>query len=129
MYILEKFYRSNLLHWQSAGISNKLVTDAFGGYKATDVLNIDFGSNKPVRHLSRAGAEDDFGNRSDGRFDWFRRASNLELRGRFFLQGLSFTLTNRSLILKKSIQHKIRKHYSVAFPIIVAYPTCSKTNF
>lgn len=71
--------------------SNKLVTDLSVGYKATDVLTLTLGANN-LFDIYPDRAEDEFGNRSDGRFDWSRRAQQFGIGGRFLFARVSFTL-------------------------------------
>ncbi|MFN4764442.1 TonB-dependent receptor [Gillisia sp. Q332] len=71
--------------------SNKIVTDLSVGYKATDALTLTVGANNILDiYPDRAAAE--FNNRSDGRFDWSRRAQQFGIGGRFLFARVSFTL-------------------------------------
>ncbi len=70
---------------------SKIVTDLSLGYKATDALTLTVGANNILDvYPERAGAE--FNNRSDGRFDWSRRAQQFGIGGRFLFARVSFTL-------------------------------------
>ena len=69
----------------------KVVTDLSIGYKATDALTITVGANN-LLDIYPDRAEDSFGNRSSGRFDWSRRAQQFGVAGRFLFARLSFTL-------------------------------------
>jgi len=69
----------------------KLVTDLSVGYKATDDLTFTIGANNLFDiYPDRADAA--FGNRSDGRFDWSRRAQQFGIGGRFLFARVSFAL-------------------------------------
>ena len=69
----------------------KLVTDLSIGYKATDALTFTIGANN-LFDIYPDRAEDAFGNRSSGRFDWSRRAQQFGIGGRFLFARLSFSL-------------------------------------
>lgn len=69
----------------------KLVTDLSVGYKATDALTLTLGANN-LFDIYPDRAKDEFGNRSDGRFDWSRRAQQFGIGGRFLFARLNFTL-------------------------------------
>ncbi|ADV47691.1 TonB-dependent receptor [Cellulophaga algicola DSM 14237] len=69
----------------------KLVTDLSVGYKATDALTFTIGANN-LFDIYPDRAEDAFNNRSDGRFDWSRRAQQFGIGGRFLFARVSFTL-------------------------------------
>ncbi|MCM4152368.1 TonB-dependent receptor [Arenibacter sp. N53] len=71
--------------------SNKLVTDLSVGYKATDALTFTLGANN-LFDIYPDRAKNEFGNRSDGRFDWSRRAQQFGIGGRFLFARVSFTL-------------------------------------
>ncbi|MBC8770220.1 TonB-dependent receptor [Arenibacter sp. BSSL-BM3] len=71
--------------------SNKLVTDLSVGYKATDALTFTLGANN-LFDIYPDRAKDEFGNRSDGRFDWSRRAQQFGIGGRFLFARVNFTL-------------------------------------
>lgn len=69
----------------------KLVTDLSLGYKASESLTFTIGANNLFDiYPDRADAA--FGNRSDGRFDWSRRAQQFGIGGRFLFARLSFNL-------------------------------------
>ncbi|WP_026808915.1 TonB-dependent receptor [Arenibacter latericius] len=70
---------------------SKLVTDLSLGYKATESLTITLGANN-LFDIYPDRAEEQYGNRSDGRFDWSRRAQQFGIGGRFLFARLSFTL-------------------------------------
>lgn len=69
----------------------KLVTDLSIGYKATDALTLTIGANN-LFDIYPDRAEEAFGNRSSGRFDWSRRAQQFGVGGRFLFARLSFSL-------------------------------------
>ncbi|RTE52059.1 TonB-dependent receptor [Arenibacter aquaticus] len=69
----------------------KLVTDLSVGYKVTDELTMTLGANN-LFDIYPDRAEDEFGNRSSGRFDWSRRAQQFGIGGRFLFARLNFTL-------------------------------------
>jgi len=70
---------------------SKIVTDLSFGYKASESLTLTIGANNLLDVFpDRAGAN--FGNRSDGRFDWSRRAQQFGVAGRFIFARLSFSL-------------------------------------
>ncbi|NNE78139.1 MAG: TonB-dependent receptor [Pricia sp.] len=69
----------------------KIVTDLSIGYKASDVLTLTLGANN-LLDIYPDRAEDAFGNRSDGRFDWSRRAQQFGIGGRFLFARLNFAL-------------------------------------
>ncbi|NKI25847.1 TonB-dependent receptor [Arenibacter sp. 6A1] len=69
----------------------KVVTDLSVGYKATDALTLTLGANN-LFDIYPDRAEDQFGNRSGGRFDWSRRAQQFGIGGRYLFARLSFTL-------------------------------------
>lgn len=71
--------------------SSKIVTDLSVGYKATDALTLTIGANNLLDiYPDRADAA--FNNRSDGRFDWSRRAQQFGIGGRFLFARVNFTL-------------------------------------
>ncbi len=75
--------------------SDKIVTDLSVGFKATDNLTLTVGANNIFDvYPDRAGQTlaDGGNNRSDGRFDWSRRAQQFGIGGRFLFARLSFTL-------------------------------------
>lgn len=69
----------------------KVVTDLSVGYKATDALTFTLGANN-LFDIYPDRAEESFGNRSSGRFDWSRRAQQFGIGGRFLFARVSFTL-------------------------------------
>ena len=69
----------------------KVVTDLSVGYKASDALTLTVGANN-LLDVYPDRAEEAFGNRSSGRFDWSRRAQQFGVGGRFLFARLSFTL-------------------------------------
>ena len=69
----------------------KIVTDLSVGYKATDALTFTVGANN-LLDVYPDRAEDAFGNRSGGRFDWSRRAQQFGIGGRFLFARVSLTL-------------------------------------
>jgi iron complex outermembrane receptor protein len=69
----------------------KIVTDLSLGYKASDSFTFTVGANNLLDvYPDKADAK--FGNRSDGRFDWSRRASQFGIGGRFLFARISFNL-------------------------------------
>ena len=69
----------------------KLVTDLSFGYQLSESTTITIGANNLFDiYPDRADAA--FGNRSDGRFDWSRRAQQFGVAGRFMFARLSFKL-------------------------------------
>lgn len=69
----------------------KVVTDLSLGYKASDSFTFTVGANNLLDvYPDKADAK--FGNRSDGRFDWSRRASQFGIGGRFLFARISFNL-------------------------------------
>ena len=70
---------------------SKLVTDLSFGYQLSESTTITIGANNLFDiYPDRADAA--FGNRSDGRFDWSRRAQQFGVAGRFMFARLSFKL-------------------------------------
>jgi len=69
----------------------KVVTDLSIGYKASEDLTLTVGANN-LFDIYPDRAEEAFGNRSSGRFDWSRRAQQFGVAGRFLFARLSFTL-------------------------------------
>ena len=69
----------------------KIVTDLSLGYKPTDVITLTIGANN-LLDVYPDRAEDSFGNRSSGRFDWSRRAQQFGVAGRFLFARVSLTL-------------------------------------
>lgn len=70
---------------------SKIVTDLSLGYKATDALTLTVGANN-ILDIYPERAAPEFNNRSDGRFDWSRRAQQFGIGGRFLFARVSFTL-------------------------------------
>ncbi|UGU16771.1 TonB-dependent receptor [Sinomicrobium kalidii] len=78
----------------------KIVTDLSFGYQFTDALTLTVGANNlfdiyPDRAFTGDSQPDVDGiqnNRSDGRFDWSRRAQQFGIGGRFLFARLSFVL-------------------------------------
>lgn len=76
--------------------SSKVVTDLSVGYKLAESFMITVGSNNlfdiyPDRLSTDVDGEGN-NNRSDGRFDWSRRAQQFGVGGRFLFARLSFNL-------------------------------------
>jgi iron complex outermembrane receptor protein len=71
--------------------SEKLVTDLSFGYVASPSLTFTFGANN-IFDIYPDRAEEAFGNRSGGRFDWSRRAQQFGIAGRFLFARMSITL-------------------------------------
>ncbi len=69
----------------------KVVTDLSFGYKATETLTVTVGANN-LFDVYPDRAEEEFGNRSSGRFDWSRRSQQFGIGGRFLFARLSFVL-------------------------------------
>ncbi|MGB5667613.1 MAG: TonB-dependent receptor, partial [Maribacter sp.] len=69
----------------------KVVTDLSIGYKASEALTLTVGANN-LLDVYPDRAEEAFGNRSSGRFDWSRRAQQFGVAGRFLFARLSFVL-------------------------------------
>ncbi len=70
---------------------SKLVTDLSFGYKMSESTTITVGANNLFDiYPDRADAA--YGNRSDGRFDWSRRAQQFGVGGRFLFARLNFVL-------------------------------------
>ncbi len=78
---------------------SKIVTDLSLGYKASDALTLTVGANN-LLDVYPDRAELDLNpnepgnqnNRSDGRFDWSRRAQQFGIGGRFLFARVAFTL-------------------------------------
>lgn len=70
---------------------SKLVTDLSFGYQLSESTTITIGANN-LFDIYPDRAEDAFGNRSSGRFDWSRRAQQFGIGGRFMFARLSFNL-------------------------------------
>ncbi|WP_149304847.1 TonB-dependent receptor [Pareuzebyella sediminis] len=69
----------------------KLVTDLSIGYKASDALTLTIGANN-LFDIYPDRAEEQFGNRSGGRFDWSRRAQQFGIGGRYLFARLNLSL-------------------------------------
>jgi len=69
----------------------KLVTDLSFGYNMSESLTVTVGANN-LFDIYPDRADPAFNNRSDGRFDWSRRAQQFGIGGRFLFARLSFTL-------------------------------------
>lgn len=69
----------------------RIVTDLSVGYKFTDALTLTVGANN-LLDIYPERAFDQYGNRSDGRFDWSRRAQQFGIGGRFLFARLNLTL-------------------------------------
>ncbi len=69
----------------------KVVTDLSLGYRATENFTLTIGANN-LFDIYPDRAEDSFGNRSSGRFDWSRRAQQFGIGGRFIFARLSIAL-------------------------------------
>ncbi|CAN5194658.1 TonB-dependent receptor [soil metagenome] len=79
--------------------SSKVVTDLSLGYKATDALTLTVGANNILDVYPDRAKQDlnpdlagDQNNRSDGRFDWSRRAQQFGIGGRFLFARVSLNL-------------------------------------
>ncbi|WP_034922397.1 TonB-dependent receptor [Gillisia sp. CAL575] len=70
---------------------SKIVTDLSLAYKASEALTLTVGANN-LLDVYPDRAEEQFGNRSDGRFDWSRRAQQFGIGGRFLFARIGFTL-------------------------------------
>lgn len=78
---------------------SKIVTDLSVGYNFTDELTMTIGANNLLDIYPDRAAQDldpdmegDQNNRSDGRFDWSRRATQFGLGGRFLFARVSYTI-------------------------------------
>jgi iron complex outermembrane receptor protein len=71
--------------------SEKLVTDLSFGYVVSPSLTFTLGANN-IFDIYPDRAEEAFGNRSGGRFDWSRRAQQFGIAGRFLFARMSITL-------------------------------------
>ena len=78
---------------------SKVVTDLSVGYNVSESFKFTIGANNLLDiYPDRAGqdldptADGDQNNRSSGRFDWSRRATQFGLGGRFLFARMSFTL-------------------------------------
>ncbi len=69
----------------------KVVTDLSFGYKISEGLTITVGANN-LFDIYPDRAEEEFGNRSSGRFDWSRRAQQFGIGGRFVFARFSVVL-------------------------------------
>ena len=70
---------------------SKIVTDLSFGYKVSESTTVTVGANNLFDiYPDRADAA--YGNRSDGRFDWSRRAQQFGIGGRFLFARLNFVL-------------------------------------
>ncbi len=69
----------------------RVVTDLSVGYKFTDALTLTVGANN-LFDIYPERAADEFGNRSDGRFDWSRRAQQFGIGGRYLFARLNLAL-------------------------------------
>ncbi len=69
----------------------KIVTDLSLGFKATDELTLTVGANN-LFDLYPDRAEEKYGNRSSGRYDWSRQALQYGLSGRFLFAKVSLNL-------------------------------------
>jgi len=75
--------------------SAKVVTDLSVGYKLSEPLTITIGANNLFDIYPDRAAQslaDGGNNRSEGRFDWSRRAQQFGIGGRFLFARLSFIL-------------------------------------
>ena len=75
--------------------STKIVTDLSIGYKVTPALTFTVGANNLLDIYPDRAAEtlsDGGNNRSDGRFDWSRRAQQFGIGGRFLFGRISLAL-------------------------------------
>ncbi|HSM62851.1 MAG TPA: TonB-dependent receptor, partial [Gillisia sp.] len=70
---------------------SKIVTDLSLGYKASEALTLTIGANN-LLDVYPDRAKPEFNNRSDGRFDWSRRATQFGFAGRFLFARVAFTL-------------------------------------
>ena len=70
---------------------SKIVTDLSVGFQATESLTLTVGANN-LFDVYPDRAEEEFGNRSSGRFDWSRRAQQFGVAGRFLFARLSINL-------------------------------------
>lgn len=69
----------------------RIVTDLSVGYKFTDALTLTVGANN-LFDIYPERAFEQYGNRSDGRFDWSRRAQQFGVGGRYLFARLNLTL-------------------------------------
>ena len=71
--------------------SEKIVTDLSFGYVVSPSLTLTVGANN-IFDIYPDRAEDAFGNRSGGRFDWSRRSQQFGIAGRFLFARMSITI-------------------------------------
>ena len=71
--------------------SAKVVTDLSLGFKPTDDLTLTVGANN-LFDIYPDRAEEQYGNRSSGRFDWSRQALQYGVGGRFLFAKVSLSL-------------------------------------
>ena len=76
---------------QQQVFGSKVVTDLSAGYKVSDALTLTVGANN-LFDIYPDRAKPEYGNRSDGRFDWSRRAQQFGVAGRFLFARLSLSL-------------------------------------
>ena len=69
----------------------RIVTDLSVGYKFTDAVTFTVGANN-LFDIYPERAFDQYGNRSDGRFDWSRRAQQFGIGGRYLFARLNLSL-------------------------------------
>jgi len=69
----------------------RIVTDLSVGYKFTDAVTLTVGANN-LLDIYPERAFEQYGNRSDGRFDWSRRAQQFGIGGRYLFARLNLTL-------------------------------------
>lgn len=69
----------------------KLVTDLSISYKVTEALTFTMGANN-LFDIYPDRAEEQFGNRSSGRFDWSRRAQQFGIGGRFLFARVNLII-------------------------------------
>lgn len=71
--------------------SDKIVTDLSVGYRAAENLTLTIGANN-IFDIYPDKAAPEFNNRSEGRFDWSRRAQQFGIGGRFLFARVSLDL-------------------------------------
>ncbi len=98
VYFGEVTEATNIVQLQQV-FSSKIVTDLSVGFTASESLTITVGANNLLDiYPDRAdqdldpNADGNQNNRSDGRFDWSRRAQQFGIGGRFLFARLSFNL-------------------------------------
>lgn len=98
VYFGEVTEATNIVQLQQV-FSSKIVTDLSVGFIASESLTITVGANNLLDiYPDRAdqdldpNADGNQNNRSDGRFDWSRRAQQFGIGGRFLFARLSFNL-------------------------------------